>query len=144
MKCFPKIVSDKIQSTIFAKSFILDVSLGSEYVSSYRLWIRLCFLYFLFHFESIKFRCSRSQMSFKIEIFKIFAKFKGKLLCWNPFFAGLRPPTLLKERPWHKRFPVNFSKFSEQLFNRTPPLAASVLPSRNATSRGRPLIVPFW
>ena len=41
MKCFQKIVHDQIQSTMFAKSFILDVSLGSEYVSNYRFWIRL-------------------------------------------------------------------------------------------------------
>ena len=35
MKCFEKIVNGIIQSTIFAKSSILDVSLGSEYVSDY-------------------------------------------------------------------------------------------------------------
>ena len=28
------------------------------------------------------------------------------------------PATLLKKRPWHKRFPVNFAKFL--LFYRTP------------------------
>ena len=53
-----------MQATIFAKIFIFDVSLGSGYVSHYRLWIRLCFLYYFFHFESIKFRSSFSQMSF--------------------------------------------------------------------------------
>ena len=31
----------QIQPTIFAKNFILDVSLDSQYVSDYRLWIRL-------------------------------------------------------------------------------------------------------
>ena len=35
MKCFPKIANGWAQSTIFAKSFILDVSLGSQYVSDY-------------------------------------------------------------------------------------------------------------
>ena len=25
--------------------------------------------------------------------------------------AGLRPVTLLKKKPWHRCFPVNFSKF---------------------------------
>ena len=35
MKCFNEIVNGWIQSTIFAKSSILDVSLGSKYVSDY-------------------------------------------------------------------------------------------------------------
>ena len=35
IECFAKIVSGWIQSTIFAKSFILDLLLGSEYVSDY-------------------------------------------------------------------------------------------------------------
>ena len=30
--------------------------------------------------------------------------------------AGLRPVTLLKERVWHRCFPVNFAKFVEHLF----------------------------
>ena len=36
MKCFTKAVNDLIQSTIFAQSSILNVSLGGEYVSDYR------------------------------------------------------------------------------------------------------------
>ena len=35
IRCFAKIANGSIQSTIFAKSSILDVSLGSEYVSVY-------------------------------------------------------------------------------------------------------------
>ena len=35
MKCLAKIVNSWIQSTIFAESSILDVSLGSEYISDY-------------------------------------------------------------------------------------------------------------
>ena len=33
-------------------------------------------------------------------------------LCQSLFFnkAGLRPATLLKKRPWHRYFPVNFAK----------------------------------
>ena len=43
-----------------------------------------------------------------------FAKFTGKHLCQSLFFykvAVLRPATLLKKRPWHMCFPVNFEKF---------------------------------
>ena len=30
--------------------------------------------------------------------------------------SGLRPASLLKKRPWHRCFPVNFSKFVRTLF----------------------------
>ena len=43
-----------------------------------------------------------------------FAKFTGKHLCQSIFFnkvSALRPATLLKRRPWHRCFPVNFAKF---------------------------------
>ena len=46
----------------------------------------------------------------------------GKHLCQNLFFnkvVGLRPVTLLKKRPWHKCFPVNFAKFLRTSFCRT-------------------------
>ena len=84
------------QKVNFTKSFILDVSLGSEYVSNYRFWMRL---YYFFHFESIKFRSSRSQMSFKIEVFKNFAMFTGKHLYWSVLVTKLpayKPANLLK------------------------------------------------
>ena len=45
---------------------------------------------------------------------EIYAKFTGKHLCQSPLFnkvAGLSPATLLKKRPWHRRFPCNFAKF---------------------------------
>ena len=32
--------------------------------------------------------------------------------------AGLRPATLLKKRPWHSCFPVNFAKFLRTSFYR--------------------------
>ena len=43
-----------------------------------------------------------------------FTKFTGKHLCQSFFFnkfAGLYYQTLLKNRFWHKCFPVNFAKF---------------------------------
>ena len=47
-------------------------------------------------------------------VLRNFIKFTGKHLCQNLFFdtvADLRPATLLKNRLWHRCFPVNFSKF---------------------------------
>ena len=42
-----------------------------------------------------------------------FAKFTKKHLCQSSFFNNitLRPATLLKKRPWHRGFPMNFKKF---------------------------------
>ena len=37
-----------------------------------------------------------------------------------------RPATLLKKRPWHRCFPVNFAKFSKHLFHKNPPVPDSV------------------
>ena len=33
----------------------------------------------------------------------------------------VRPATLLKKRPWHRCFPVNFAEFLRTPFHRTPP-----------------------
>ena len=57
---------------------------------------------------------------YRPEVFlDISTKFIGKHLCQSLFFnkvAGLRPATLLKERLWHRCFPVNFAKFLIKLF----------------------------
>ena len=47
-------------------------------------------------------------------VLRNFAKFTRKHLCQSLFFskvAGLKPATLLKQRLWHKCFPVKFAKF---------------------------------
>ena len=48
-------------------------------------------------------------------VLKNLTKFTGKKTCARVSFfnkvAGLRPATLLKERLWHRCFPVNFVKF---------------------------------
>ena len=51
---------------------------------------------------------------YKKGILKKFAKLTGKHLCQSLFFKkvkGVRPGTLLKNRLWHRCFPVNFAKF---------------------------------
>ena len=52
-------------------------------------------------------------------ILRNFEKFTGKRLCQILFydkFAHLKPVTLLKKRPWHRCFPVNFAKFVRMSF----------------------------
>ena len=64
-----------------------------------RLQIRFCFFYYFLHFESIKFRSTRTQMSFKIEVFKNFAIITEKHLCCSVFMIKLpayKPANLLK------------------------------------------------
>ena len=49
----------------------------------------------------------------KKDVLRNFTKFTGKHLCQYLFFnkvAGLRPSTLLKQRLWHRCFPVDFVK----------------------------------
>ena len=76
-----------------------------------------------------KYRSSRSEVFCSKGALRNFGNFAGKHLCQSLFFnkvAGLRPATLLKKRLWHKRFPVNFSKFLRTtFFNRKPSVAAS-------------------
>ena len=91
MELFAKLVSGSQQLTIFAKSSILDVWVGSECT---RISHRKC--------------CVRKGA------LRNFVKFKGKHLCYCFFFnkvAALMPATLLKKRPWHRCFPVNFAKY---------------------------------
>ena len=57
---------------------------------------------------------SHSKVFCKKVVFRNFAKFTGKYLCQSFFLhkvVGLRPATLLKKRPWHRWFPVNFVNF---------------------------------
>ena len=64
----------------------------------------------MFHERS---RSTCPEVLYKIGVLRCLAKFTGKDLCQSLFFnkvAGL-PTTLLKKRPWHRRFPVNFAKF---------------------------------
>ena len=58
-------------------------------------------------------RSGHQRCSVRNDVLKNFAKLTGKYLCQGLFFnkvAG-RPAILLKERPWHRCFPVTFAKF---------------------------------
>ena len=57
------------------------------------------------------FRGRHWRCSLKKGALRNFTKITGKHLCQSLLFnkfAGLRPATLLKKRPWHRCFPVNF------------------------------------
>ena len=60
------------------------------------------------------FRGSHRGCSVRKGVLRNFAKFTRKHLYQSLSFnkvAGLRPAPLLKKRPWHRCFPVNFVKF---------------------------------
>ena len=68
-------------------------------------------------------RSSHPKVFCKKGVLRNFVKITIKSLCKSLFFnkvAGIRPPTLLKKRPWHRCFPVNFTKCL-----RTPLVAVS-------------------
>ena len=65
-------------------------------------------------FSVWSFRSSRPEVFCTKGVLKHFANFTGKHLRQSLFFnkaADLRPATLLKNRPWHRCFSVNFTKF---------------------------------
>ena len=65
-------------------------------------------------FSVWSFRSSRPEVFCTKGVLKHFANFTGKHLRQSLFFnkaADLRPATLLKNRPWHRCFSVNFAKF---------------------------------
>ena len=69
---------------------------------------------FAYSFIVENIRSSRPEVFCKKGVLRNFAKFTGKHLCQSLFYnkvAALRPATLLKERLWHRSFPVNFVKF---------------------------------
>ena len=65
-------------------------------------------------------RSSRPEVFCKKGFLKNFANFTEKHLCQSLLFnkvAGLRRATLLKKRPWHRSFPMNFAKFLRTPFH---------------------------
>ena len=74
-------------------------------------------------------RSSCSQMIFKIGVFKNFATFTGKHLCWSLFHkvAGFQACNFTKKSLQHRCFPVNIAKFLRTAFYRMSPVAASVM-----------------
>ena len=70
--------------------------------------------HFFLRILSFKFRSSRPEVFCKKGVIRNFAKFTRKHLCQSLVIkkvAGRRPATLLKKRPWHRSFRVNFVKF---------------------------------
>ena len=66
------------------------------------------------------YRSSRPEVFCKKGVLRNFVEFTGKHLCQNFFFnkvEGPKPATLLKKRPWHRWFPVNFVKFLRTALN---------------------------
>ena len=49
-------------------------------------------------------------------VLRNFAKFIGKHLCRSLYFNKVADPTLLKQRLWHRYFPVTFAQFLRKPF----------------------------
>ena len=73
-------------------------------------------------------RSSHLQMTFKIGVLTDFANFTGKQLCWNLYFIKMQASTLQfcwKETPTQLSSSIICETFKNNLFHRTPPVAAS-------------------
>ena len=62
------------------------------------------------------FRRSRPDVFCKKGVLRNFAKFIGKHLCRSLYFNKVADPTLLKQRLWHRYFPVTFAQFLRKPF----------------------------
>ena len=88
-------------------------------ISCHQFFRFFSFIWFCL-FYSTKFRSSHQRCSIKKGVLKNFAKFTGKQLCQGLFFNKVAACNVFKKRLWHRYFPVNFAKFLEYLFYRTP------------------------
>ena len=67
-------------------------------------------------------RSSHWRCSLRKGVLRSLLKVTGKHLCKSLLFnkvAGLRPATLLKNKIWHRYFPINFAKFLRARFLRS-------------------------
>ena len=74
-------------------------------------------------------RSSRLEVFWKKGVLRNFAKFTGKHLCQSLFFnnvAGLKACNFIEKDNLAQVFSMNFAKFLNTFFYRTPPMAASV------------------
>ena len=121
----------------------------SEYVSEH-----VCVFCYYFHFESIKFRSSRSQMSFKIRYFwkflNIYRKTRVLELLYNKF-AVLQVCKFIKKRLQHRCFPLNIAKFlrttlliEQQIFLKLCLKPARTSPWRSQKAFTKLLWLLYW
>ena len=90
-------------------------------------------------------RSSRSQIFFKVGVFKNFSIFAIKRLCWSPLLINLqhwRPALLLKKRFQHKCFPWVLWSFYKQVSSWT--LSLFIILFRNFTWWWNSLNVFGW
>ena len=64
------------------------------------------------------YRSSHRRFSVRKGALRNFAKVTGKCLCQSLYFNKVRPATLLKQRLWHRCFPMKFAKFLRTPFLR--------------------------
>ena len=66
--------------------------------------------------QNVVSRSSWSQLFFKKSVLGRFGKIQRKTSTLGSLFSGLQLTTLLKERPQHNSYPVNFAKFLKASF----------------------------
>ena len=93
----------------------IKASVSSIFLALAAIWLNTNYKTFFFQvFSKDRGQKQSSGGVLKKGVLRNFAKFAGKHLRQSLFFnkvAGLRPPTSLKKRLWHRYFLVNFAKF---------------------------------
>ena len=134
-QCFIKNCFEKLRK-IHTKHLHQSLSLTKLHTQGLQLYLKessvqLFSCEFCKIFQKRVSRSSWSQMFFKSGVFKSFALFTGKHLCWSLFLIKLqawRHATLVKKILQHRCFPVNIMKYLRTFFYRAPPVAASQFP----------------
>ena len=96
--------------------FLYRLIAFKEYHLNYVFTITIILYVYVFCNQVIQIEQS-PEVFYKNGVLKHFAKHTGKHLCQSLLFNKVaRPATLLKKRPWHRCFPVNFVKCSRTSF----------------------------
>ena len=105
-------------SRVYVPSFFTCLRAYNHSQSILRLTSVPCIAVFLW----IICRSSHWRCSLRKGVLRSLLKVTGKHLCKSLLFnkvAGLRPATLLKNKIWHRYFPINFAKFLRARFLRS-------------------------
>ena len=108
-------------SSICNKTFFSSIySKNKRLNTDFKYYSNFIYLIKLSKLKSGLYRSSHQRCSMKKGLLRNFAKFTGKhlyqSLSFNKVAGFRRPATLLKERLWHRCFPVNFAKFLRTTF----------------------------
>ena len=117
--CFYTLFKKRLQHRCFVEDLL---TAGSETPVQGSLFNKVAILTAWTHLTVLETEVATGGVMWE-KVFLEISSIHRKHLCQSLLFnkvASSRPATLLKKRLWHSCFPVNFAKFQELPFYRTP------------------------